>query len=497
MGIVMTTARSSWRIFMGWLLITSAALGQAPQLGDPNCPNCQKPNFGSHPAMPVAAVHGEPAELVEAETPVPVVKIKVRGPACAIVGQRTEYRIKVENCSPADAHNVVVKTTFPASVKVVSASPQAHASNPDMQWNLGTLPGYGCHDLVLVVVPVGLFDIKSCTRVSFEHGQCVTSKVMAFAPAGSAEEGGGKFPGGPGGVVPHDTGIVGPGGLYINVTGPDREVPVGQPVIYKVTVGNRGNAPLHHARVLLSLNNKDPEFVDAADKATSTPFLISWPAIEEFQIGVQRSFEFRLKSNTEGRHCFTANLSASAAVPVPNQPLPKLYDVKQEFCTNFVRGLQPAPNTPGGMTMEMSDRDDPILMDGRTSYVIAVKNQSTVPLTNIRLKAKLPALLDFDELKKPAFAGAFKFDVVDGISWVEFDKFPTLPVGESVRYEVFVKAKGKAGDARFQVQWRADQLMNPDAWITDEESTAIVPDEETRVRMISRKKAALIPILLP
>ena len=88
-------------------MIAVASFGQAPLLGDPNCPNCQKPFVGPHP---VAAAHGEPAEMVEAEVPVPVVKIKVRGPACAVVGQKTEYRIKVENCSPADALIVVVKT---------------------------------------------------------------------------------------------------------------------------------------------------------------------------------------------------------------------------------------------------------------------------------------------------------------------------------------------------------------------------------------------------
>ena len=75
-----------------------------------------------------------------------------------------------------------------------------------------------------------------------------------------------------------------------------------------------------------------------------------------------------------------------------------------------------------------------------------------------------------------------------------------MPVGQSASYEIFVKAKGKAGDARFHVEWTADQLdrtNNRQAWIVDEESTTIVADEESRVRMISRKKATLIPILLP
>src|SRR5262245_52597950 len=43
------------------------------------------------------------------DPPVPIVTVKVRVPACTPPGQDIEYRICVENCSPGDAHHVVIK----------------------------------------------------------------------------------------------------------------------------------------------------------------------------------------------------------------------------------------------------------------------------------------------------------------------------------------------------------------------------------------------------
>src|SRR3954468_15637336 len=43
------------------------------------------------------------------DPPPPTLKIKVRVPACSAPGRTLEYRICIENCSPAEAHHVVVK----------------------------------------------------------------------------------------------------------------------------------------------------------------------------------------------------------------------------------------------------------------------------------------------------------------------------------------------------------------------------------------------------
>ena len=55
------------------------------------------------------------ASITETVGNTPVVKIKVRVPACGKPGEPIEYRIRVDNCSPADAHHVVVKNALPPS----------------------------------------------------------------------------------------------------------------------------------------------------------------------------------------------------------------------------------------------------------------------------------------------------------------------------------------------------------------------------------------------
>src|ERR1700731_663836 len=58
------------------------------------------------------------------EPPPPVVKIKVRVPACGGPGQPIEYRICVENCSTSEAHHVIVKDALPANAKFVKSDPE-------------------------------------------------------------------------------------------------------------------------------------------------------------------------------------------------------------------------------------------------------------------------------------------------------------------------------------------------------------------------------------
>src|SRR5262249_62229725 len=70
-----------------------SCMGTEPPLDAPAPPCCA-------PALPI------PPAPCPADPPTPVVTVKVRVPACAAPGQELEYRIFVENCSPAEAHHV-------------------------------------------------------------------------------------------------------------------------------------------------------------------------------------------------------------------------------------------------------------------------------------------------------------------------------------------------------------------------------------------------------
>jgi uncharacterized repeat protein (TIGR01451 family) len=118
-----------------------------------------------------------PAGVEPADPPAPVVVLRVRVPANAVSGQELEYRLCVENCSPAAAHHVIVRNPLPANARFVRASPEPDAREPELLWRLGTLEAGGKRDVVLVLTPTGGDDMKNCARVQFEHGECVTTKV--------------------------------------------------------------------------------------------------------------------------------------------------------------------------------------------------------------------------------------------------------------------------------------------------------------------------------
>jgi uncharacterized repeat protein (TIGR01451 family) len=497
----MISTRPLWQLVLGWSFVAALALGQGALYGDPSCPNCNRsagpaglagppimagPSLELTPQLPVVHEMAPAEEAPPPEPAVPVVKVRVRAPACAVVGKEMEYRIKVENCSPADAHHVIVRTTVPASVQVVRASPQVHANNPDLQWNLGTLPGFGCHDLVVVVVPIGLSDIKLCTRVQFEYGQCTTTKVMAFAPEGS-EEGRGPIPGVPGtGTFPGSTrepGVVDPRrALDVRITGPS-EAPVGMPVKYQVTVINRGDRPLYQIGVTLE-PDKGLDIVRTSDPLVEVPGASPvWPKglLVELPPQASKSLELELRANFEGRFCLRVEGSGS----IDAKGIATIKTAREELCTVFgKRGV--------GLTLEMYDLEDPILKDGRTTYPIMVRNQGQAPATNIRVKALVPALLEFEKATAPLGVKFQQRFEGDRSEWIEFDPLPTLAGGETQTYQIAVRARGKEGDARFEVRYTADQLdrgpKGEARWIIEQESTTIVPDEETRLRMISRKK---------
>lgn len=498
----MKITRGTRRYVIGWWIVALATLCQAPLLyGDPLCPNCAGkapapqiplPTFEPVDLAPQPEAHAHPHPVVaqptahhadEIDVPVPIVKLKIRVPACAEVGKELEYRIKVQNSSPADAHNVTVRMNLPASVKILRASPQIHQRDPELQWNLGTLPGYGCHDIVVMIVPIGLADIKSCTRVTFEHGQCVTTKVMAFAP--QAGDGRGGIPGagdhgGPGGMGP---GGVGPGGLGgrgdfdVRIFSPEKAA-VGQPVTYKITMFNKGTSSVYKAGVSLDWGN-DLEEVRPHDELIKIPGIAggTWPKgglFEELPPNSSKSLDLVLRSRGAGRFCLKASASASLSQN-PNDN--RIVNAKDEVCTEFHRGIP-------GMTLEMFDREDPILKNGLTSYPITVRNQGKDPITNLQIKARVPDLFEVDQVRGP---GKYRSGLIGREFWVEYEPLSVLNVGETQTFEIFVKGKGQIGDARFHVEMTADQLdRGPGGaarWIIEEESTILVQDEETRIRI--------------
>src|SRR5439155_20596385 len=68
-------------------------------------PTPEPPRAESAAALPAQPSFGT---MQPPDPPTPVVVLRVRVPASVAAGQELEYRICVENCSPAAAHHVLV-----------------------------------------------------------------------------------------------------------------------------------------------------------------------------------------------------------------------------------------------------------------------------------------------------------------------------------------------------------------------------------------------------
>src|SRR5262249_36732533 len=115
--------------------------------------------------------------------------------------------------------------------------------------------------------------------------------------------------------------------------------------------------------------------------------------------------------------------------------------------------------------LEVVDADDPVEVGGDTHYVIRVLNQGTVPVTDVQVKALVPAQMEVTRVKASA-------DHKKDGQAITFDPITLRPQGEA-RYEVYVKAK-LPGSVRFKVELSAKEL--PSGPILEEESTTIYTD---------------------
>jgi uncharacterized repeat protein (TIGR01451 family) len=118
---------------------------------------------------------GVPLQPVQGPS-APQVTLAVRVPASVGEGQDIAYRIVVQNPSSSSAHHVTVRNPLPGNASFVSANPVPQVRQPELVWRLGTLQPGATQEITLVLKPTG-GDVSDCARVSFEHGQCVTTRI--------------------------------------------------------------------------------------------------------------------------------------------------------------------------------------------------------------------------------------------------------------------------------------------------------------------------------
>jgi len=167
--------------------------------------------------------------------------------------------------------------------------------------------------------------------------------------------------------------------------------------------------------------------------------------------GAKKTVELIVRADEAGEFCVKGSALADKGLTAA-----------AEACTTFL-GVS-------ALTVDVTDREDPVVVGGKTSYVVLIRNQGSAPVTNLKVRAFLAANLT---LEKTQPLETTKAEEKGGLA-LSFAPLPKLEANSQVTYEVFVVAGQPAGPTRFRALISADQLENGD--IIEEENTTIFQD---------------------
>jgi uncharacterized repeat protein (TIGR01451 family) len=353
------------------------------------------------------------------DPPAPVVTIKVRVPACAEPNEELEYRIHVENLSKMPAHHVIVRNPVPANATFVRATPPPSASDPVLEWRLGTLDGCASRDIVLVLKPTGAGDVNNCARVVFEHGECVLTKI-AGQPAPAEPK------------------------LTVRKMGPDRAT-LNKPLDYKLIVSNLGTEPVRDIRLTDTMDRDLRHIATNKSELEWGPF--------DLAAGESKTFDYQLTAVKSGRLCNRAVLTAGSLRKETSSCV-------EIFATEVERA--------SGLTFAVEIADNPVEVKQPTRYTITVRNTGSAPANDIEITADVPKQMQITEvLPKESYRQLMQE--------ITFFPLKTLAAGETRRFIIDVIPSAVGADVRIKVRMKAKELIES---VTKEAQVNIVPGSE-------------------
>jgi uncharacterized repeat protein (TIGR01451 family) len=332
----------------------------------------------------------------------------------------------------------VLKNPLPANAKFVKADPEPAAMVPELRWELGTIGGFACREIVLVLQPTNREDVKNCTRVQFEHGQCVTTRQAGFVPGMPTPI---PFPKISDEERPK---------LSLKMDGHKKQY-VNLGSHYFITVANTGKTRATNLLVSCTLAEQT-KFVRASHNWKFGEGQVAW-VLGDLDPGTQRTVELIVKATAEGEFCVKAAAQADLGAAA-----------QAEACTQFL-GVS-------ALHVEMTDREDPLVVGGKTSYPILIRNTGSTAVTNVRIKALIPPALQLLDVKGPTKHTVGE-KTKDG-DWIEMGPIAKLDSMTSLAYEIFVEAK-TTGPTRLHIEVSADQLERGP--VIEDESTTLFEDE--------------------
>ena len=330
----MSQYRKFGRLMASVLVVCALVAPLAPAANQDQfgCPVVAPPS----PQVATVAVAPQPPATKEEgvqDPPTPIVSVKLRVPADVNIGQEVECKIIVENSSTSPAHHVILSDPLPAGVKLVRASPEPFAKDPELVWRLGTLSA-GCkQEITLVLMPSAVGSVANCARVQFEHGQCTSTKV-------------------------HRPGI------QVRRDGP-KEAIKGDTVKFQLSVSNTGDTELTHITL--------QEILPAGFEHESGQKILRWE-MASLPPGDSETTEYVVKAAAPGKACTKAVIHADG-------------DIKDEY-ESCAQVLEPKMNLVKSGPLKR-------YVNLPAVYQITVENPGVVPLKGVSITDQLPERATF------------------------------------------------------------------------------------------------------
>jgi uncharacterized repeat protein (TIGR01451 family) len=465
--------------------------------------------------------NGRPGDPRLSGAQAPTLTIEKTAPPEIQIGKPAKFLIKVRNAGSVDAHGVEVRDMVPRGTQLLSATPPAtRGPNDELIWDLGTLKPGKEHTIEVELMPTAEGEIGSVATVHFRaeasvrtmatkpmlemevtgpeqvmKGQPVNLNIKIFNPGSGATTGivlSDSVPQGlshpAGNILEFDVGTLKPGEsrelqlalvaaeagtvtniisargegnlqtevqtvfeviapqLTVSMTGPKRRY-LERNATHNISVQNPGTAAAKDIE-LVAVLPQELQFVSADnngqfDQATHSVY---W-SLEELppqETGTVTLTTLPMKSG-------------DAKLLIKSKAQQNLTDEREEVVV--IDGL-------AAITFQLSDANDPIEVNGQTTYEVRVTNQGTKAASNLQLVALLPT-----EMKGISADGPARHRI-EG-QRVVFEPLRQLaPKGETI-YKITAQAL-QPGDLRLQVQLSSDEISDP---ISKEESTRVYGNE--------------------
>lgn len=328
----------------------------------------------------------------------PLLKVEMKGPESAVIGDPTPHMVTVSNPGTGVAHNVVLQATIPEGLK--------HSKGTDLSIGVGSLGPGESRSIRLAMAAVNGGEHIVLVQATGKGGlkQRAASRIEIVAPS-------------------LDVTIGGPSLRYINRRGK-----------YSVTVTNDGGAASNNVRVYHEIP-AGFEFVKASNggKADSTGKGVTW-YVGHLDAGQSVDLDIELLAKTIGEFNHHVRVTSDEGSH---------------------KEIEMAANVEGSaaLVMVVDDRDDPVEVGAETSIEVRVENRGSKAAANMGISIELPNGIELINAEGPSAHIAENGLLV-------FRSIPELGPSETATYQLRIIGSN-AGNLRFRARLTSDSIQQP------------------------------------